>query len=134
MKLNIDGALFVDQEHTGLGMVVRNNQGRFCFGASIAIPEAHEPEEIKLLAILRGLQLCLAQGISKFQVKSDCLLMVNIYNEANPLDSRFEIVANEIKRLKERFKDHTLSFVRREHNAPTHLFTRHAWLIQTIVT
>lgn len=80
-------------------MVVRNAQGQFCFGASIAIPEAHEPEEIKLLAILRNLQLRTMQGISKIHVESDYLLMVKLCNEKNPLDSRFGVIVDEIIKL-----------------------------------
>lgn len=60
LKHNVDGTLFADQRRAGLEMIVCKNQGRFFFGASIAIPEAHVLEEIKLLAIHKGLQLCLA--------------------------------------------------------------------------
>lgn len=60
--------------------------------------------------------------------------MVNLCNEANQIDSRFKILAVEIKKLQEHFQECSLSFVRRELNVPAHLFARHVWSVQIIVT
>lgn len=61
--------------------------------------------------------------------------MVNLCNEANPLDSRFGILATKIRNILSRFVDCKLSFIRRENNVPpAHLFARHALLVQVIVT
>lgn len=46
LKLNVNGVVFVDQRRAGIGMEVRNDQGQFCFGASLTTPEFPEPEEI----------------------------------------------------------------------------------------
>lgn len=87
---------------------------------------AHESKKIELLVILRGMQLCLAHDFSQIQVKSDCLLMVNLCNNANPIDSRFGIITAEIKKIQEHFELCTLSFIRRELNFSAHLLAHHA--------
>lgn len=57
-----------------MGLVLRDDQGSFWFGASIGVHELNEPNEIELLAIFQGLHICSLMGILRLQVECDCLL------------------------------------------------------------
>lgn len=83
--------MFVDQHRAGIGVVLRDDQGSFRFGACLGLHEANELEETELMAIFRELQLCASMGISKILVESNCLLMVNLCNKENPQNSRFGV-------------------------------------------
>lgn len=59
------------------------------------------------------------------------MLMVNLYNEDHPLESRFRVLAWSFQ---SHFEEYTMQHVMRELNVPAHLLTHHAWLMQDIVT
>ncbi|XP_041001600.1 uncharacterized protein LOC121247296 [Juglans microcarpa x Juglans regia] len=77
LKLNIDGALFLDQCRSGVGMVLRDEHGKVIFSANKPEHEVQDPMKIELIAILRGLQMCIPLGIAELQVESDFLWYKN---------------------------------------------------------
>lgn len=60
-----------------IGAVLRNENGEIVLAASKIKNEVHELEDIELLAIFRGLQICANMGIQKLIIESDSLLIVN---------------------------------------------------------
>lgn len=54
MKLNVDGAVFIDQQKIGVGIILKDI-GKIIMVASKKEYEVKDPVEIELLAILRGL-------------------------------------------------------------------------------
>lgn len=97
LKLNVDGVLFFDQKRAGLCHAVCDLDATLCFAASIGIPCIQDLEIVDLLALLRGLQLCLAWGISHLLVESNCQLMVNACNSSTFQDSQLGNIIDEIR-------------------------------------
>lgn len=73
LKINVDGEVFFDNYKAGIDMILRDENGETIQAASIAELGVKEPEDLELLAILKGLQLCLRMGIKKIIIESDCL-------------------------------------------------------------
>lgn len=71
----MDGALFHDKKRAGIDVILRDEKGEVYFAASKKEMDVNDPIEIELLAILRGLQLCLHRGINNLGIKSDYLIM-----------------------------------------------------------
>lgn len=105
MKLNVDGAIFANQHHARIGMVLHNDQRAFCFSACVGLHEVNELIEIELMAILRELQLCASMGISKLLVESNYLLMIKLCNKENAKNSKFGVLVSEIKNIQSRFEE-----------------------------
>lgn len=59
-----------------IGFIVRDHRGKALMVASIVKSNVANLESIETLVILKGLQLCMHQGISNLIIKSDCLLVV----------------------------------------------------------
>lgn len=72
MKLNIDGALFVDRNKMEIGLIMLDAQGETRLEASLSKERISSPKEVELAAILRGLQVCIGMGVNKLILESDC--------------------------------------------------------------
>ncbi|KAF5477566.1 hypothetical protein F2P56_004192 [Juglans regia] len=103
LKLNVDGALFHEQSRSGVGMILRDETGKVIFSASKLEHESIDPMEVELVALLRGLQLCLLLGIHDLEVESDALLVVQELTKEEESMSIWENLVFEIRNLLERF-------------------------------
>lgn len=69
------GQFFCNQHTAGIGALLRDEKGEVLFVSSKELP-VNDQIEIELVAILRGLQLCLHRSIPKLEVQTDSLLLV----------------------------------------------------------
>ncbi|KAG2667144.1 hypothetical protein I3760_15G097700 [Carya illinoinensis] len=113
LKLNTDGATFQDQCSSGVGMVLRDENGQVIFTASKPEHKVTDPMEIEFLAVLRGLQICLPLGIAELEVELDSLSV--------------------IRRLLQRFPKVSIKHRGRMANAVAHCLARHSWHIDDLV-
>lgn len=72
-KLNIDGAIFPNQHKARVGISLRDDTDTIPLATSMKESEVNDPIEIELVAMLRGLQLCLSMGIEDLMLESDFL-------------------------------------------------------------
>lgn len=68
LQLNVDGAVFADQQRVGMGCVVRNAKAEVRMAATNPEQFYSSPLEVELITIFWGLQLCLSQGVDTLQV------------------------------------------------------------------
>lgn len=71
-KLNVDGALFFNLQHTGISFILRDSKGNCIMATSVQDIASLNPKTIGTLTILRGLQQCMHMGISCLIIESDC--------------------------------------------------------------
>ncbi|XP_042962497.1 uncharacterized protein LOC122296769 [Carya illinoinensis] len=133
LKLNTDGAIFQDQCSSGVGMVLRDEGGQVIFTTSKPKHEVTDPMEIKFLAVLRGLQVCLPLGITELEVELDSLLVVQELTTDQESMSIWRNLVFEIRRLLQRFPKVSIKHRGRMANAVAHCFTRHSWHIDDLV-
>ncbi|XP_042964633.1 uncharacterized protein LOC122298853 [Carya illinoinensis] len=76
LKLNVDDAIFHDQQRAGIGAILRDEKGEVLFATRKKENDVSDPIEIELLVILRGVQLCIHRGINNLVIESDSLIMI----------------------------------------------------------
>lgn len=76
LKLNVDEALFLNLQEAGVDFILRDCSGSAIMAASTKEAHLANPIDIESLAILRGLQYYLNQGLSNLLIKSDSHLVI----------------------------------------------------------
>ncbi|KAE8820563.1 f-box domain containing protein [Hordeum vulgare] len=76
----VDAAIFTHDKSMGAGVVMREHSGSciVCYG--IGVPDVILPELAEAIAIQRGLQFALNEGIQEVLLGSDCLTVVQRVN------------------------------------------------------
>ncbi|KAF5445095.1 hypothetical protein F2P56_034173 [Juglans regia] len=126
------GAIFADPHMVGVGVIFRDSEGTVLLVASMKESEVGDPAEIEMVAMLRGLQLCIPMGIEKLILESDSLLMVNQMNEDTKPWSLFGNIIKETRQFSTRFKSCIVQHVGRLGNTVAHNLARHAWYVQDV--
>ncbi|XP_040987646.1 uncharacterized protein LOC121235362 [Juglans microcarpa x Juglans regia] len=111
LKLNVDEAVFSDMRKTGIGLILRDSYGKMVMTTTISEIEVNEPATIELLAVLRGLQLCIPLGIPKLIIESDYLLMVQELQAAYDTFSANGNLVMEVKSLMNYFQEVSIEHV-----------------------
>ncbi|KAF5462687.1 hypothetical protein F2P56_018674 [Juglans regia] len=120
LKLNVDGAMFGELCKSGVGCILRDDKGKVLMAALKAESEVEEPEAVELIVVLRGLQLCVSMGISRIQVESDCLLVVEALEHNNMAGSLLGLLYQDIKSISSCFVECSFVYVPREGNRAAH--------------
>ncbi|XP_041011343.1 uncharacterized protein LOC121255128 [Juglans microcarpa x Juglans regia] len=128
-EVNIDGAIFSDKRKASVGVVLRDTHGKIVMVATKVEFEVERPTTIELLAVLRGLQLCLPLGIPNLVVESDCLplvqqLQANVGGE-DSYTPNGNLIA-EARQLLSQFQQIQVVHVSRWGNGVAHTLARHA--------
>lgn len=132
-KLNIDGSIFFDIQEVGIGVILRDIKGNAVMVVSKKEKALVQLENIKSLAILRGLQFCLQLGISNLIVESDCQsLVTELQNHQASLSPLGNIYKN-IKDLMRCFQMCSVHFEHRQSNVEAHLLAKYAWHVTNVV-
>ncbi|KAF5478189.1 hypothetical protein F2P56_004771 [Juglans regia] len=132
LKLNVDGAMFFDRHKAGIGAVLRDDKGDVVLAASKIEYEVNELEDIELLAMFGGIQICANMGIRRLILESARLLMVN---EVNASEASFSLLGNlvrEVKMLKALFEVCLVQHVDRAGNEVAHKLVRNAWNVENL--
>ncbi|CAI9757430.1 unnamed protein product [Fraxinus pennsylvanica] len=134
LKLNVDGALFEDQCRYETGMVLWDATGKMIFSASKPERGSMDPMEVELLAMLRGLQICLPLSIQNLQVESDSMLVVQEVTKIQDESlSIWENLIHEIRLLLNRFPNIDVRHESRLSNSAAHCLTRNSWHLNDLV-
>ncbi|KAF5443149.1 hypothetical protein F2P56_035733 [Juglans regia] len=132
LKLNVDGAIFNDQQGAGVGIILRDAVGEVLLAVSKKGHAVNDPPDVELLAMLRGLQLCIPLGIEELILESDSLLMITQLQEKEESWSLLGNIIKETKLLMARFYCCTIQHVGCKGNEAAHSLARYAWHIDDI--
>lgn len=126
-KLNFDGTIFPYHHRVGAGFILCDDLGKVV--DTVIHLEAHlaDPIEVKLLAIFRGLQLCVPLGIPKLAVEIDCLVAMQALKEGVESVAAHRHLLMEILRLRKNFVVCNFNHISRLGNHVAHFLARYAW-------
>ncbi|KAF5450764.1 hypothetical protein F2P56_031091 [Juglans regia] len=133
LKLNIDGALFHDQGRSSVGMILQDETGNVLFTTTKPEHEIIDHMEVELLAVLRGLQLCLPLGIHDLQVESDALLVVQELTKGEESMSIWGSLVLEIRNLLLRFPKVVIQHRGRMANAAADCLAKYSWHLHDLM-
>ena len=78
VKINFDGAIFRDENRSGIGVVVRTHTGAILASLAQSIYLALHPTEIEAIAAARALEFGHELGLTKAVLEGDSELIVNL--------------------------------------------------------
>ncbi|XP_042972957.1 uncharacterized protein LOC122304758 [Carya illinoinensis] len=106
LKVNVDGAIFVDQRRAGIGVVLWDTNGVVLMAASKTEMEVDEAATIEAIAVLRGIQLCLPLGIPKLIIETYCPNVVQELQSSKALYASAGNLFADIKHLLLHFQEY----------------------------
>ena len=124
-KINVDGAVFASQKEAGLGVLVREAEGRVVGARSKKIMAPLGAVEIEAKAFEFGLHFARDLLIQDFILEGDSLVLVNALKEISPpLSSVAAVVYNSVSATHD-FRQVDFSHVRKQGNRLAHLLAKH---------
>lgn len=132
LKLNVDRAMFYDQQRAGTGAILQEHKGEVIKGASKIKSIVNDSSHIELLAIFRGLQLCVHQYIKDIILESDSLLMVNEIKAGGESMAPQENLITKIRELMKMFNSCTIQHIGREGNEVAHKLAKFSWQVDDL--
>lgn len=125
-KLNVDGALFPEIHRAGVGFILRDWKRNALLAASINEYDVEDPATIESLAILRGLQHCLYQGIPTLTMESDYQLVVQEVLQAGTPSSEVSNLLLDLRATMSHFTSCNIQYGNQVGNVVTHQLAQHA--------
>ena len=120
-KINVDGAVFASQKEAGLGVLVRDAEGRVVGACSKKIMAPLGAVEIEAKAFEFGLHFARDLLIQDFILEGDSLVLVNALKEISPPHSSVAAVVYNSLSATHDFRQVDFSHVRKQGNRPSHL-------------
>lgn len=128
MKLNTDVAMDSVKGSTGLGWVLRDDQGTFKAAMCIPCVGLFSPKEAEAMAIREALSWMKNHKIDFLQVETDALQIVQDLKSSNAI-SACALILLDVKEMMSDFSHISISFVKRSANMAAHLLARESILM-----
>ena len=133
-KINVDGAVFMTQKAGGVGVVIRDNEGRLEAVLSRKIPVPMVEVEAEAKAFETGLLFAKDVGVRDVIPKGDSLVVYNALCNISTPPSSIVAVVQGIQDISGDFRSIGYSHVRRQGNLLAHILAKHASSIADYVT
>ena len=125
-KINADGAIFGDIGCSGMGVVIRNENGQLMDSIckKMLLPLGALESEAKVVE--EGIHLAWDLGLKDVIVESDSLSMVNVLRGLGPTPSSTRKVSEDIEMTLRQFRLWKTSHINRGSNRAAHLLAQYA--------
>lgn len=124
LKLNVDGALFVDFQVASIGAIIWDSHSEVVLAASMKENDILDPETIENLVVMRRLQLNMHLGVTQLLIESNCQSVVKEIQGNKESSSTLGNLIHDIKELMARFQCCTIQFNHRHCNTAAHRLAR----------
>jgi ribonuclease HI len=122
--INVDAALFPQENRMGCGIVLRNHDGDFILSVSEGLAGLPSPEMAEALAARQALVISRDHGVTKAVLVSDCLSLVQRISSKGLDRSPLGSVIADIKTLATDFESCSFKFASRDVNVVAHKLAR----------
>lgn len=112
--------------------IVKDHKDETLMVASIPKSSVADLESLEALTILRGLQLCLYQGISNLIIETNCLLVVEEILQREAPSSAIGNILMDIKELMSHFTDCVIQYGNYMANMVAHKLVRNSWHVNHV--
>ena len=126
VKINFDDAVFVNENKSGIGVVIRNEGGLVLASCAKKIPVIYCGCEIETMAAAAALSFASDIGIKRAILEGDSLAVIKALREDASSLSPFGLLLDDVKSLANSFEELSYSHTRREGNQVTHDLVKHA--------
>ena len=133
VKINFDGAVFANENESGIGVVIRNDEGLVLASCAKKIPVAYSECEIETMAATTALSFTSDIDIKRAILKGDSLAVIKALREDASSLSPFGLLIDDVKSLANSFDELSYSHTKREGNQVAHGLTKYAKIILDFV-
>ncbi|XP_023879273.1 uncharacterized protein LOC111991715 [Quercus suber] len=116
-KVNYDGALFKEIWQAGVGVVVKDADGRVCGALSDRMVLPETVEEVEAIAFREAVRFALQLGFADVVFEGDSESITNAINSGTSCYSSFGHILDDVKALALNFVSATIIHVKRQGNA-----------------
>ena len=95
-KLNFDAAVFMEQQRSGVGAIIRNAQGEVIAGMSAKGPYVRDSKETKALACRQAVVFAMEAGFSELVVEGDNSIVMRAISGLSCHDSLLGHIYDDI--------------------------------------
>ena len=78
VKINVDGAVFPNENKSGIGVVIRNHEGQVLASKSLKLHQVYSPGLIEAIVVYSGIILALDIGFPKVVVEGDSKVVMMV--------------------------------------------------------
>ena len=133
VKANFDRAIFTLEHRSGIGVVLRDDQGSVLASLSQLVSQVYNPLEIEALAAAAALRFALDLGFSQVVLEGDSqVLMEDLINDYKFLSSE-GLLMDDTRTFARFFSQLRYSHVNRKCNKVVYRLARHALSISNFV-
>ena len=119
-KINFDGATFVEENCSGLGVIVRDEAGLVIAAMATRVPQLLQAIEIEALAANIALEFAQEMGLTEVVTEGDSLLVMAALNSKNPILAPYGLMIQDSLSLSLAFSKLSYSHTKREGNTVAH--------------
>ena len=119
-KINIDGAVFAEENCSGMGVIVQDREGLVIAVMSEKIPQLLKPIEIEAMAAIRAFEFAREVGISEAILERDSLLVIKALATKDIGLAPFGLLIQDAYRFTSAFSLLSYSHTKREGNQVAH--------------
>ncbi|XP_027155450.1 uncharacterized protein LOC113777063 [Coffea eugenioides] len=126
VKANFDGAVFMDDKSSGVGVIIRDDKGSFIAGLSKKNLGILEPNVVESYAAKHAIQLLHDLGFNKIVLEGDSQKVIKMLDRLESNDSSCGLLIDDTIVLCQDFMCWEVSWISRSFNVPTHTLAKYA--------
>ena len=126
VKVNFDGAVFGELNKSGVGVVIRDNNGAVLASCSEKLTQAYKAEETETLAAQKALMFAHELGFQRVTLEGDALGLIQALKSQEQNLSPLGLLVEDVKLYSNHFQRVLYSHVKRNGNSVAHNLTKHA--------
>ena len=126
VKINFDGAVFSKDKRSGVGAVIRDENGLVLGSCTKLLPQAYSAVEVEALAAATALTLARDLGMQRVILEGDSLIIIKALREEEHFFSPIGLLLEDVRRLSQSFHKLLYSHTKREGNYVAHNLARYA--------
>ena len=115
-----DGAIFVGNNCSGLGVVVHDKEGLAIASMATRVPQQLQPIEIEALAAYKAIVFARELGLSQVVLEGDSSTVMSALNSSNPRLAPFGLPVQDTLNVATDFSKLSYSHTKREGNSVAH--------------
>ncbi|XP_023896373.2 uncharacterized protein LOC112008270 [Quercus suber] len=126
VKVNFDGTVFGELNKSGVGVVIRDNNGVVLASCSEKLTQAYKAEEIETLAAQKALMFTHELGFQRAILEGDALGLIQALKSQKQNLSPLGSLVEDVKVYSNHFQRVLYSYVKRNGNSVAHILAKHA--------
>ena len=120
VKINFDRAIFSESNQSGVGVVIRDNNGAVLASCSEKIHQAYKPDKVEALAALKAVTFAHELGFGNAILEGDSPGLIKALKSTESSPSPTGLLVDDVKRVAISFERLLYSHVKRNGNKVTH--------------